>query len=78
VTATSGTVLIQSRQPGTSSGSTMLVHSAKALGIHNCFPMPEAVSWMGSGFARIRISIHMGSGSVQGKDFGGQGMLSGL
>ena len=34
-----------------------------------CFPRSQAGSWMGSGTARIRTSIHMRSQHVQDEDF---------
>ena len=34
----------------------------------DCFSRPQAGSWMGSGAARIRTGIHMGSQCVQGED----------
>ena len=35
----------------------------------DCFPRPQAWSWMGSGAARIRTGAHMVSLHIQGEDF---------
>ena len=41
----------------------------KLWAVLNCFPRPQAGSWMERGAARIRTGAHMGFWHMQGEDF---------
>ena len=55
-------------KPGASSRSPAWVQGSRLWAVLDCFPRPKAGSWMGSWAAGIRISAHMGSWRMQGKD----------
>ena len=66
---------IRIQLPGALSGLPCRRRVPKHWAILYYFPRPQAVSWMGSGGARIRTGAHMGSQRIQGEDFSCLAML---